>query len=474
MEKDSKCKRHSKALKMYCESCKEFICSLCLELHADKGCKCPVHISSYMKKTLLPKYGDALKSLEERKGSLELFAKNLKASAAEILKGLTSLRLKLSGLLGAVDESLQILSMPLVSLDGAYSTSRKKTEAEYAELTKAIEENRVEYLIKKASENINIDIAVVGDGEYRFIEALEKNIKALLDLKEVDSLTDGLRHYQNLYKNFLDQGRLEVLSDSVYGVCKLISESKQLCRYDIVRKSLETLIAVPCRCTATQIGTRVFLSGGDKPVTNAVSEYVESDKRLIPGAEMTYAKFNHTTEVISTTEFVAIGGYNGQAMKCCEKYNTGDDEWALLPELNIPRYGLGSVFMQNTYLYAIGGADEKNTVELLDLSQNRFWVLLKLKQCEVNLDYSLKAFSASPHEAIMFCGGEERMGIFDTREKTVRRSKLATKVDRYNFNSLCVVREHAYVIGNGYGHLHDYSFKDNKLYDMDLAQIYKV
>eukprot|EP00826_Nyctotherus_ovalis_P007376 TRINITY_DN11836_c0_g1_i4.p1 TRINITY_DN11836_c0_g1~~TRINITY_DN11836_c0_g1_i4.p1 ORF type:complete len:242 (+),score=86.67 TRINITY_DN11836_c0_g1_i4:92-817(+) len=229
MEKDPKCKTHSKTLKMYCENCREFICSLCLELHADKGCKCPIHISSYMKKTLLPKYGDALKSLEERKGSLEQFAKNLKASAAGILKGLTSLRLKLSGLLGAIDESLQILSMPLVSLDAAYSISRKKTEAECAELMKAIEENRVEYLIKKASEDIDIDIAVVGDGEYRFIEALEKNINALLNMKDVDSLADGLRHYQNLYKNFLDQGRLEVLSDSVYGVCKLISESRQLC-----------------------------------------------------------------------------------------------------------------------------------------------------------------------------------------------------------------------------------------------------
>eukprot|EP00826_Nyctotherus_ovalis_P043724 TRINITY_DN4642_c0_g3_i1.p1 TRINITY_DN4642_c0_g3~~TRINITY_DN4642_c0_g3_i1.p1 ORF type:complete len:335 (-),score=82.36 TRINITY_DN4642_c0_g3_i1:240-1244(-) len=308
MEKSPTCEKHKNILDIYCETCKEFICSMCLEEHAEKGCKFPMHISAYVKKQLLPRYEAALKNLEEKKGTLEEFTKNFKASSERIAETLVSLKSQLDSLSKAVDDSIAALSFPIVSLASGYNALKAKIEAGKEDLIKAIEEKRIELLVKHIKEQSIVNIVEAGDGEYRLIEALERDLQSLLNLRELEILPDTLRHFQSLYGGFADQERIGTSGKYVYGICKKISNGKILCRYDIQRKKLEESIKVYENCTATQIRGRIFLSGGSDPPTNTVNEFVESTLKVVPKAPMANAKYNYVTEIVSGMEFVAVGG----------------------------------------------------------------------------------------------------------------------------------------------------------------------
>jgi len=468
---NSKCKLHGKTVEMYCENCKEFICSFCLQVHSGKGCKYPEHVSSYIKKNVLPKYNEKIKILDAKKDQLNEFAKTFKSYSGDFLKNLKELKYKFTSILEAIDESIETLSIPLPSLDSVYITAKTKAETEYRELIKAIEDERIDFLVKKMSEKVEVNVVELGDSEYRFIEALNNNILTLLSFKQPDEFLENLKAFQSLYKKFSDKSKVEVLNDSVYGVYRNMSNHRQLCKYNIHTKKLKKLVMVPSKSTATQIGKRIFISGGEDPAVSTVSEYVETLQSLITKCSMNYVKYNHATEAISTIEFVTVGGFDKSGIRHCERYNVVEDKWRLLPLLNYSRYGLGTVFLLNKYLYAIGGSDEKNTIEMLNIDESKQWVFVSLALCEMDLDKSLKGFPISDNEILLLCGGETTVGLLNIKENTVKKSELKTKVDRFNFNSVSIIEGNAYIVGNGFGHVHVYKFKEKVFDDIDFSDI---
>lgn len=81
----------------------------------------------------------------------------------------------------------------------------------------------------------------------------------------------------------------------------------------------------------------------------------EDTKTLVSRNPMKYAKYGHLLQVISDVTFVTIGGYRDHYIPYCEKYQITSNEWRLLPSLNKARSLPGTAFLDNRFLYAIGG-----------------------------------------------------------------------------------------------------------------------
>lgn len=241
--------------------------------------------------------------------------------ASEAIKGgLIQLKEKLKRLLAQADDSIEIL---VRGVDQSIPLHEKFLTTQCKDLSTAIEQENMGYIIKKIEEGEAISIIGLGDSERKLTDDINTSIDYLLKSEQFEKLNTCLKAMRETYQKFAVQCALRVVNNNVYGICSIQSNYTKLCIYNIQTKKMTVSILVPQWCTITQIGTQTFLSGGCGPaITNTVYEFLDETPCLIPMELMKYAKFCHRTEVISSDAFVTIGGDNGTgSISYCEEYS---------------------------------------------------------------------------------------------------------------------------------------------------------
>lgn len=468
MEKKPKCKEHNKKLQSFCTSCNTLLCFKCLAQHGKKGCKYPVDLPTYAQEQILPKYMNQLNEFELKKEAIESSVKEF-ITASEKIKGrLVELRRRLEQLLVQVDESVEILVRGVDQSIPLHETIKRFLTSQCEDLTAAIENENMGYIIKKIEEGEAISIIGLGDSERKLTDDVNGSIEYFLKSEEFGRLSLCLKAMAETYQKFSIQCASRVVNNNVYGICSTQSNYTKLCVYNIQTRKIVPSIPVPQWCTITQIGSRTFLSGGCSPaITNSVCEYQEETSCLVPVEPMKYAKFCHRTEVISPNAFVTIGGDNGTvSIPYCEEYSVSDNKWLMLPPLMKARHCTGSAYL-GKFLYAIGGKSTGSEIERLDVGEKKFWMPVNAVLNGVSFSGETLAFAISAEEIMIFRGGNTtEASIFSVKSGVIKKYDSSLKGDFYRFNPACQIGRNIYIIGN-YGHIHIYKMSENKFEEVD-------
>jgi hypothetical protein len=147
----------------------------------------------------------------------------------------------------------------------------------------------------------------------------------------------------------------------------------------------------------------IYEAGKDRVFSSEVFAYNKSREQMLTFKPPMLRNRSHHYTCYFKGFIYAIGGFDGQLIEDCERYNWAHDIWEPLPPLPKPT-SRGSIIVQKSTLYVIGGArgPRQYTDEVLALDL----VALKWSQLDVKLpvaDKSLAAFqSATDPSAIYF------------------------------------------------------------------------
>ena len=408
MESNPVCKIHGKPILMVCTSCKELLCFKCPALHTEKGCKSSIDLPTYAAKVLLPKYRSQLDEYEKRKHFIQASAREFESSSEKLKNDLLKLKTKLESVLSYINATISLLKNGVVQ--SKYGIVNNTIENEYKLIKKAVEEENISYIVEKMKSKESSVILGMGDGEQQLLETIKNSISCLIDFKEFETLEQSLKVLGIVYKRANTQSVLSLEGNYIYGICYKVGEYKRLCKYDIRTKKLIPTKVTTYGCTITQIGNRIFLSGGDEPVVNTLNEYIEESQTLIAREHMNYSKCEHKAEPISFSDFVTVGGNDGNSsISYCEQYSLKHNKWLKMPSLNRSRRFPATAFLNNKYLYAIGGIGSNNEIEMLDLGEWLNWVTINLLPKKLDFDDGPAAFPISPHEIMILYSGSARV-----------------------------------------------------------------
>jgi len=466
MEQTSKCKNHSKTLDTFCKDCKELICYKCIDNHKEKRCNNIVHLLHYMEKDVLPMYKAKINNIKMNAHSIEGSIKGFLLSGESIKQRLIKLKEELETLLSRINNSLKLFEMN----ESADEISSKYIEDEfiskYEELKESIEKENINYIIN----NLNMPFKVeIGDSEKHLVEAINKSIERVINLDESNTLSKLLMDLSSKHELFTHN---YVKNKFVYGICKPQANYKTLCKYDILKKKLIPTITLPQYSSVIQIADRIFISGGWNPYMNKTNEYIEQTSALISKSPMKDYKYWHSLQDINRELFAAIGGYNEGVMSCCEVYSIPNDKWESLPSLNNARAYPATVYLNNKFLYAIGGYKKINTIEVLNFNERKTWNLLNLTSNEVMFDNSPVAISMSKDEVLILCGNDGTdVGIFNPSLNAVKRYSCSKLVDHYFSNTVSIINKKAYILGQN-GHMHIYDMITKELTELEYSSIF--
>eukprot|EP00826_Nyctotherus_ovalis_P004208 TRINITY_DN10890_c0_g3_i2.p1 TRINITY_DN10890_c0_g3~~TRINITY_DN10890_c0_g3_i2.p1 ORF type:complete len:260 (-),score=31.92 TRINITY_DN10890_c0_g3_i2:108-842(-) len=238
-----------------------------------------------------------------------------------------------------------------------------------------------------------------------------------------------------------------------------------------IRDRLIDALTLPEDSSVVQVARRTFLSGGSNPCVNTVSEFVEDNATLIPKAPMKYAKNHHRAQAIHSKAFVTTGGFDTFQVFYCEEYSVTRSEWRDLPSLNRARSNTATAFLNNRFLYAIGGSNTNSEIEMLDFNEKKAWIPVVFTN-ELAFNNSPAAFPISDHEIIILCGGNTASsGIFNTRNNTVKNFPLGNIVDHYMYNAVSIIDKKAYIISYN-GNIHFYDIEEKKYIEHPYSNLY--
>ncbi len=476
-----KCKTHERKVRAVCLACKELMCFKCLGPHVEKGCKGGVvDLPSYASKSIVPRIEEMLKNLEQKRRKLEEAKKASAGALPEIKRSLRALKENTEKLLGEINKYIEALEGYNPDFAGShYDTIKVALEQQLNEVKVAVLNDNMGPIIKTIEshkellQQPNIP-AEAADVELRSIEETNSAVARLLATKEFSSLGECLQGAFAMCQNALKQKAVlpEVTSRFVYGVCGPADNYGKLCRYGLVTKKIVQCVPVPQFCSVLQLGKRVFISGGgNDPVVNTLSEYVEEEQKFVSKSSMNYAKISHTMVAISPTQFITIGGFNGSdVIPYCEEYSIPHNVWKLLPPLNKARYcSAATLSADGAYIYVIGGYVSDGIIERLDMMEKKVWEKVALSEAaEVSLSSNSAAFSISADEIMIFVGNNTAdCGLFNTKTGTVKKHELKLKPDCYYFNPLCMIGGDAYFLGTEHAHLHIYRSAAKKIEEVD-------
>ena len=307
MDQDFVCGEHSETTNVFCEACNKLMCLECLGPHSEKNCKSPISLSYYANKQILPRYKAELDMFERDKQSFEKSISDFISSSKNIKQQVIQLRDIIEKLLEII-EALERLTNIADKGSFYYDTIRESFTEKYENMKEAITNKDIKYIMKNREEHDLKKIVEIHSKQKELIEFIRNSMDNLLKSKEIEQITKGLQELYSSHTTLMkDQGN-KVISKFHYGIIHPQDDYKLLCKYDIKAKKLIPTIAVKYKATVTQIGSRVFLTGGDNPVVNTVHEFIESTQSLVQKMPMNYAKIFHTTQVISPDAFVALGG----------------------------------------------------------------------------------------------------------------------------------------------------------------------
>jgi len=474
MERSFVCGDHGETTNIFCETCNKLMCLECLSSHAEKNCKFPISFFHYTNKETLPKYKAELDMFERDKESFEKSINDFISSSKDIklqLFQLKSIIEKLLEVMEAVERFTNIADNPLSYCDAI----RESLTEKYENMKEAIINKNIKYIMKNREGQHNLKETVgIYSKQKESIESLKKLMNDLLKSKGIEQITKGLQELYSSHTTLMkDQGN-KVTSKFYYGLISSQDDFKRLCRYDIRAKKLTPTIPVKYKAAVTQIGSRIFLTGGHNPIVNTVHEFIENTQTLVPKRSMNYAKAGHSTQVILPDVFVALGGYNNEKRNTyCEEYSTYKNEWTILPSLNNAREGAGTLLLNNKYLYVIGGIDSNNTIERLDIIQKNVWVLVNLASNEISINVSPRAFFISDSEALILSGNYADLvvGKYDINANTIKKSEMTTVSDYYHFVNACNIGSYVYILGYN-GNAVSYNLRTKKLKVTPYSNIY--
>lgn len=476
----STCKTHGQPVQMICLSCKKLMCLKCLGPHVETKCAGGVlDLPSYAKENLVPRFERMLKDLEANRGKLEGSTKVFAGALPEIRKGLRALKERIEKLLLGVNSAIAATE-GYGPDDSPYSVMKAALERQLTELKTDVATNRTIHIVEcmeshnELQANISAAAVGAGDAELRLAEATNSVMARLLGAKEFETLGECLQGLIATCRNvFKRKAAPEVVTSRfVYGICDPLGGSNRLCKYDVTTRKVVGIIPVPYSCSVLQMRNRIFISGGENPVVNTVSEFVEATGHLVRKASMKHAKYLHSVIAVSESQFVAIGGYNKTGnLAYCEEYDIQRNAWKMLPSLNRARYSAGTALSVDfRYLYAIGGREANDIIERLDMNEKARWTEIALSSAaEIPLSSDSAAFSISADEIMIFVGCKgANCAIYNVKAGTIKKhSQSFITSENYYFNSLCIIDSNVYVIGATSGNLHIYKTAEKRIAEID-------
>ena len=473
MEDLSICKDHGNPIQLICETCNKSICYECVKNHLIKGCQKITDLPTYGKDQLIPKFKSEIEDFEKQQLVIETSIDKFLSLSTGILTELTQLKVKMETLLMNINESIDIIKTEQLNPKRCTDYLKNNIIKKYETLIDSITNKDMEHLI----DNINFK------SESSFIksegneETLIKNIKEtsfiLEKSKDIEALNNFLKEFIERYKELICVRFPEINNKYIYNATCPQNDCKVLCRYDIVEKKITNLgLEIPKYCTISQIGKRIFLSGGYNPYINSLSEYLDESKTLAIKSPMKYVKYDHTIEGISSDRFVAIGGNPDIYIAYCEEYSIKENKWFEFPSLNIPRSRCATTLVKGTFLYAIGGYNSESKIEVININLRESWEIMKILANELNLTNNPESFPISDNEIIIMRGDNTTdLGVLHLKKLTIRKLPDLSKPDYYVFNTKCLIKGDMYSIGYN-GHIHIYHFYSNSFEEIDYSWAY--
>eukprot|EP00826_Nyctotherus_ovalis_P064289 TRINITY_DN9427_c0_g1_i13.p1 TRINITY_DN9427_c0_g1~~TRINITY_DN9427_c0_g1_i13.p1 ORF type:complete len:466 (+),score=31.16 TRINITY_DN9427_c0_g1_i13:172-1569(+) len=441
MESNPICKEHNKPIQMYCKDCSDFVCIRCFPIHEEKGCKYPIDLITYGKEALLVSEA-YLTKINSEDQIMEKLIKRLIGTSEIVKQELVKLRTKLIELLESADESLDLIEESEDSFEPMVELLKNNIKSRYEKLKRATENEDLKCIVEQAEE------CEGNDKIEKLASLLNRNVRKCINSNFLDKLTELLKRLNVKYGQILPNNYLMKRHKFIYGTCTQEESNTVLCKFDIATKRFGATVNVPQYCVVIQIKERIFTTGGYDPYTNKVYEFIETTQSLFPKQPMKYAKNCHAACAISTNSFVTIGGFNKAALSCCEEYLLSADTWMPFPSLNVARLNAGSILMKNRYLYAVGGRNTKNEIEVIDISIQKSWMLVNIASNELDFNECPEILRMSDNKLIILCGNDTtEAGIFNIKHKTIKKHPLCTVADYFACNSATVIGRKTYLMG---------------------------
>lgn len=162
---------------------------------------------------------------------------------------------------------------------------------------------------------------------------------------------------------------------------------------------------------------RIFVMGGSLIVNGReqdelIGEVYEINimtRKLIPKADMLTPICNHSLCILDK-EIYSISGFDHRADKVCQKYSINHNKWNYLPNLHESRAGCAA-FVYKSDVYALGGCDQKMTMEKWKKSQPIAWVYVKLSN-KFTPRFNLQAIPINETTVLAFGGYGQKENRF--------------------------------------------------------------
>jgi hypothetical protein len=424
-------------------------------------------------KEVLEEYEGQIQNLEQKGQVLEKWIREFISSSGTVKEELLKLKDKLQQLLGNVNRSLEIVAKNEKKQALSIESVKIALKIKYDELKDAIEREDLRHIMNQEFYFKDSSGSTLKDEKEGVVARLNANLKELMSGKSLDTLNQLVEEFNSKYKIFTAINSSTAKERFVYGTCNPKENDRVLCKFDVSTKKLVAITPVPCRSTTIQIGDHIFISGGRNPCINVLSEFVEETQSLIPKSPMWVEKFNHAICAISKDSFVVIGGYNTNSLSCCEGFSIPMNKWELLPSLNVARECPATTLINNRFLYSIGGSDT-NEIEVLDISFMKSWVLLTLMLNELAINNSPEVMKVADEELLIFRGhNTNEVGVFDVRNRTIRKTSLTIVPECFICNSAVEIKGRLYLLGSS-GNIIIFNKNAKKLEVLPLPFLHKV
>eukprot|EP00826_Nyctotherus_ovalis_P036038 TRINITY_DN3158_c0_g1_i7.p1 TRINITY_DN3158_c0_g1~~TRINITY_DN3158_c0_g1_i7.p1 ORF type:complete len:240 (+),score=10.76 TRINITY_DN3158_c0_g1_i7:89-808(+) len=233
-------------------------------------------------------------------------------------------------------------------------------------------------------------------------------------------------------------------------------------RYDIKQRKLKSIASVK----------EYSFPVGEPRGTNEVSEFIPSNGTLVPKNCMKYSKCLHRAQKINDKVFATIGGYHNDHLAYCEEYSIENDAWKTLPELIRKRASPGSVFLSNRFLYAIGGYECKNTIEMLDFNEKKLWSDVDFRNNRMSFETSVVAMPISDSEILILSANEKmQVGLLNNNFRAIIEWPSLKLKDSYKHNQVPIIGKDAYIFGFN-GHMHILNMDTKQFEELNYNSIY--
>eukprot|EP01022_Parablepharisma_sp_SALTPOND_P021408 TRINITY_DN4214_c0_g1_i3.p1 TRINITY_DN4214_c0_g1~~TRINITY_DN4214_c0_g1_i3.p1 ORF type:complete len:474 (-),score=27.81 TRINITY_DN4214_c0_g1_i3:250-1671(-) len=317
------------------------------------------------------------------------------------------------------------------------------------------------------------------------IETATKGLEYVDQLRELRVLEEATanyaRHVKKAAENLECYTEQNFANNTVYFPSPYSDGNKLWC-FDAETKTIKKSIPISRGSTVTQIGNRVFISGGYTiqeyfttdyfPIGDHV-EYKKSLQRLIPRASMAHGLYGHTTIAISGSKLVTIGGtdqpsmdYNTNGSTRFQEYDIEKDTWKPLVRLNRPHFNAAAVLYNQHYLYAVGGTPD-GAIERLDLIDQSAWEVITLGNEGISLSGLYWAGQVSDTE-VLILNKRRELGLWNMQSHVIKKSGLRIE-GAYNFTNggfRVVGRAGCFVGGTK---IYAYEFMSKKLRTIDTT-----